>query len=97
MAELNDYQILLKPITTEKSVMATAEGKYTFEVHIRANKLQVAEAVSQIFDVDVIKVNIIKSIPKFGQWGRKRVQRKSATKKAIVTLAPGQRIDAFGV
>jgi len=97
MAELNDYQVLLKPITTEKSVMATAEGKYTFEVDIRANKLQVAEAVSQVFDVDVIKVNIIKSIPKFGQWGRKRVQRKAAVKKAIVTLAPGQRIDAFGV
>lgn len=97
MAELNDYQVLLKPITTEKSVTAIAEGKYTFEVDIKANKLQVAEAVSGIFDVDVVKVNIIKSIPKFGQWGRKRVQRKAATKKAIVTLAPGQRIDAFGV
>ncbi len=97
MAQLNEYQIIIKPITTEKSVAATAEGKYTFEVDMRANKIQIAEAVSLIFDVDVEKVNVIKSIPKFGRWGRKTVKRKAATKKAIVTLALGQRIDAFGV
>lgn len=97
MAELNEYQVVLKPIMTEKSVMAAAEGKYTFEVDERANKLQIAEAVSAIFDVDVVKVNIINSIPKFGRWGRKTVRRKSSVKKAIVTLVPGQVIDAFGV
>ena len=97
MAQLNEYQIIIKPITTEKSVAATAEGKYTFEVDMRANKIQIAESVSLIFDVDVEKVNVIKSIPKFGRWGRKTVKRKAATKKAIVTLALGQRIDAFGV
>jgi len=97
MAELNEYQVIIRPIVTEKSTAATAEGKYTFEVDRRANKLQIAEAVSLIFDVDVVRVNVINSIPKFGRWGRKTVQRKPATKKAIVTLAPGQRIDAFGV
>lgn len=97
MAQLNEYQIILNPVTTEKSVAATALGKYTFEVDVRANKVQIAGAVESIFDVDVTQVNIIKSIPKFGRWGRKIVQRKSAVKKAIVTLAAGQRIDAFGV
>ena len=97
MTSLNEYQVLIRPINTEKSVQATFEGKYTFEVDIRANKLQIAEAVSLIFDVDVVKVNVSKKAPQFGNWGRKRVQKKSATKKAIVTLAPGQRIDALGV
>ncbi|MFQ5577671.1 MAG: 50S ribosomal protein L23 [Anaerolineae bacterium] len=97
MAELNEYQILIKPVVTEKSTAATEQGKYTFEVDRRANKLQIAEAVSLIFDVDVIGVNVLNTIPKFGRWGRKTVNRKPAIKKAIVTLAPGQRIDAFGV
>ena len=97
MSQLNDYQVIIRPIITEKSTMAAAEGKYTFEVDLKANKLQIAEAVAYIFGVDVIKVNVMKGIPKFGQWGRKKVQRKSASKKAIVTLPPGQRIDAFGV
>ena len=89
----NPYEIILKPLNTEKSNIAMAYDKYTFEVDINANKLEIAEAVSQIFDVDVVKVNVIKSIPKFGRWGRKTVKRKPAKKKAIVTLAPGQRID----
>ena len=97
MTVLNDYQVILNPIITEKSTFAAAEGKYTFEVDIRANKLQIAEAVENIFDVDVVKVNVIKRIPKFGRWGAKRIRRVSASKKAIVTLMPGQRIDAFGV
>ena len=91
----NPYEIILRPIITEKSSMATAYDKYTFEVALHANKLEIAEAVAEIFDVDVVKVNVIKSIPKFGRWGRKTVKRKPARKKAIVTLAPGQRIDVF--
>jgi large subunit ribosomal protein L23 len=97
MSQLNDYQVIIRPIITEKSTDAADESKYTFEVDARANKLQIAEAVAYIFDVDVVKVNVMNRIPKFGTWGRKRVQRKSASKKAIVTLLPGQRIDAFGV
>lgn len=92
---LNPYQVILKPVNTEKSNAAIANNKYTFEVDVRANKLEIAEAVAEIFDVDVVRVNIMKSIPKFGRWGRKTVRRKPARKKAIVTLAPGQRIDIF--
>jgi len=91
----NPYEVIIRPIITEKSGFATVYDKYTFEVALEANKLEIAEAVAEIFDVDVIKVNVIKLIPKFGRWGRKTVKRKPAWKKAIVTLAPGQRIDIF--
>lgn len=92
---LNPYQVIIRPVNTEKSNIAIGDNKYTFEVDIRANKLEIAEAVAEIFDVDVVRVNVIKSISKFGRWGRKTVRRKPAKKKAIVTLAPGQRIDIF--
>lgn len=97
MSQLNDYQVLIRPISTEKSVQGTFQSKYTFEVDVRANKLQIAEAVSIVFDVDVVKVNVMNNARKYGTWGRKRTKRSAATKKAIVTLAPGQRIDALGV
>ena len=63
MAQLNEYQVIVKPVMTEKSLTSAAEGKYTFEVDVRANKLQIAEAVSMVFDVDVVKVNVITSLP----------------------------------
>ena len=93
--EVNPYKIIIRPLITEKSNTAAAHGQYTFLVDRRANKVEVAEAVSYIFDVDVVKVRIINRPAKFGRWGRKRVQRQSAEKKAIVTLPPGQTIEAF--
>lgn len=92
---MSPYQIIIQPINTEKSNIVSELGQYTFLVHPWANKLQIAEAVSFIFDVNVVKVRVINRAPKFGRWGRKRVQRESAQKKAVVTLAPGQRIEAF--
>src|SRR5262245_10673726 len=93
--EISPYQIIVSPVITEKSRMAADSGNYTFIVNRRANKIEIAQAISHIFDVDVVRVRIINKAPKFGRWGRKKVQRKSAEKKAIVTLLPGQRIDAF--
>ncbi|MEW5959659.1 MAG: 50S ribosomal protein L23 [Chloroflexota bacterium] len=93
--EMNPYKIIIRPIDTEKSRLAVGMGQYTFMVHPWANKVEVALAVSYIFDVDVVKVRTINKAPKFGRWGRKRIQRQSAQKKAVVTLAPGQRIEAF--
>lgn len=93
--EISSYQVIVRPVITEKSNIAASSGNYTFIVDRRANKVEIAQAVSHIFDVDVVRVRIINKAPKFGRWGRKRVQRKSAEKKAIVTLLPGQRIDAF--
>jgi len=93
--EMNPYKIVVRPIDTEKSRLAAETGQYTFMVHPGANKVEIAIAVSYIFDVDVVKVRTINKASKFGRWGRKRIRRKPAQKKAVVTLAPGQRIEAF--
>jgi large subunit ribosomal protein L23 len=93
--EVNSYKIIIRPVITEKSNSAAENGQYTFMVDRRANKVEIAEAVSYIFDVDVVKVRIINQAPEFGRWGRKRVKRNPAEKKAIVTIAQGQRIEAF--
>lgn len=93
--EMNPYEVIIRPVITEKSNILSAYGQYTFLVDQQANKVEIAEAVSYIFDVDVVKVRIINKPAKFGRWGRKRVRRKAAEKKAIVTLPPGQRIEAF--
>lgn len=93
--DANPYKIVIRPVDTEKSRLAADMGQYTFLVDVAANKVEVALAVSYIFNVDVEKVRIVNRAAKFGRWGRKRVQKKSTHKKAIVTLAPGQRIDAF--
>lgn len=90
------YEIIKRPIVTEKSnILADLYGQYTFEVDRRANKLQIKGAVEQIFDVDVEKVRVVNMKPKRGRYGRRRVIRESAWKKAIVTLAPGQRLEVF--
>jgi large subunit ribosomal protein L23 len=90
------YTVIKRPIITEKSnILAEIYGQYTFEVDRRANKLQVRDAVEQIFDVKVEKVRIINMKPKLGRYGRRAVVRESAWKKAIVTLAPGQRLEMF--
>ena len=93
---MNVYQVLRRPIVTEKSnIQADELNQYTFEVDRRANKLQVKEAVEKIFGVRVERVNIMIVPGKTRRWGR-RVIRKPAWKKAIVTLAPGDRIDLIG-
>jgi large subunit ribosomal protein L23 len=89
------YEIIKRPIDTEKTRYQAEEGKYTFEVDRRANKHQVKEAVEQIFDVEVLYVNTINVPAKRGRYGRRVVTRRPAWKKAIVTLAPGERIDVF--
>ena len=93
--DMNPYKIIVRPVDTEKSRLSSEQRQYTFMVHPWANKVEIAMAVSYIFDVDVVRVRTQNIAPKFGRWGRKRIQRKSAQKKAVVTLAPGQRIEAF--
>jgi large subunit ribosomal protein L23 len=95
MGEMSPYQVVKRPIITEKSNVATEQNQYTFEVDRRANKTQVRDAVQHIFSVDVLGVRIINMAPKYGRWGRKRVKRSPAWKKAIVTIAPDQRIEIF--
>jgi len=95
MAEMSQYRVIKRPIITEKSNIATAENQYTFEVDRRANKSQIRDAVEHIFKVDVMGVRVINMAPKYGRWGRRRVKRSPAWKKAIVTIAPDQRIEIF--
>lgn len=95
MAELSPYQVIKRPLNTEKSTVAAEMNQYVFEVDPRANKVQIREAVEQVFKVNVAKVRIVNMPPRFGRWGRKRVKRSPAWKKAIVTVAPGQKIEIF--
>ncbi|PWH16326.1 MAG: 50S ribosomal protein L23 [Ardenticatenia bacterium] len=95
MAELSPYEVIKRPLNTEKSTLAAEVNRYIFEVDRRANKVQIREAIEQVFKVEVEKVRVINMPPRFGRWGRKRVKRTPAWKKAIVTVAPGQKIEIF--
>jgi len=93
---MTDTLVLLRPIVTEKSMTRTNEHKYTFQVTREATKPQIAAAVASIFKVDVIGVNVMTVRGKARRLGR-RVGRTSDTKKAVVTLAEGQRIERYFV
>ena len=91
----NPRDVLLRPVVSEKSYGLLDEGKYTFVVSPDANKTQIKQAVEEVFRVKVTGVNTLNRQGKrrrtrFG-WG-KRVD----TKRAIVTLVEGDRIDIFG-
>jgi len=96
--QLHLYDIIKRPVITEKThEMADANNQYVFEVDMRANKVQIAEAVMRIFDVDVLNVNTMVVPAKRGRRLRKYYVRKKAWKKAVVTVPPGQTISLFKV
>ena len=80
------YDIIKRPIITEKSMAATAEKKYTFEVAKDANKIEIAKAVEEIFGVKVAKVNTMNVPGKAKRMGAARPGRTKDWKKAIVQL-----------
>jgi large subunit ribosomal protein L23 len=94
---MHPYEILKRPIVTEKSnFQSDVLGQYTFEVDSRANKRQIKQAVEVVFDVEVDQVRVmIVPAKRTSRYGRPDVRRKSAWKKAIVTLKPGERIEFF--
>ena len=88
--------VIIRPVVSEKSYGLLDSGVYTFVVDPRSTKIQIAEAVEAIFNVQVTKVNTL------NRKGKRKRNRKSQTfgsrpntKRAIVTLAPGGRIDLF--
>jgi large subunit ribosomal protein L23 len=88
-------EIIKRPIITEKSMMlAEEQNKYTFSVDKRANKIEIAKAVEELFNVKVVKVNKIKQLPKAKRVGQ-HSGFKPAVVKAIVTLAEGSKIEIF--
>lgn len=92
----NAYDVIKRPLITEKSTKLIEERKYTFEVMQGANKIEVKEAVEQVFNVKVVAVNIINVRKKERKVGKYEGLRP-AVRKAIVTLAEGQKLDVFEV
>ncbi|MBA2666659.1 MAG: 50S ribosomal protein L23 [Trueperaceae bacterium] len=88
---MNPHDILLRPVLSEKAVNIIGAGKYSFFVHPHANRSQVKTAVERVFNVDVTKINMQNVRSKEKRLG-KYVGRTPKRKKAIVTLAEGQRI-----
>lgn len=82
---MNAYDIIRRPVITEKSMSEMADKKYTFIVDINADKTQIKNAVEEIFKVKVDKVNTIKMLGKMKKQGRFE-GRRSSFKKAIVKL-----------
>ncbi|MCS7236173.1 MAG: 50S ribosomal protein L23 [Armatimonadota bacterium] len=85
-------EIVRRAVITEKSMRGTEAGKYTFEVARDATKPQIREAVERLFGVRVVKVNTLRVPGKTKRRGR-HTYRTPERKKAVVTLAPGQKID----
>lgn len=92
------YDVLRRPIITEKSNYQQSDlHQYTFEVARIATKAMIKEAVEVLFDVNVVKVNVINVPAKRTRRARSRrvLPRKTAYKKAVITLAPDDTIDMF--
>ena len=90
----NARDILVRPLITEKTTMLMQEGKYAFVVAKTANKIEIAKAVETVFNVKVLAVNTVNVIGKTKRMGRHEGKRPDY-KKAIVKLAPGERIEFF--
>ena len=88
------YEVLRRPLITEKNTVLQTQGKYAFEVAGEANKHQVKQAVEKAFKVTVTAVNMMTVPGKTRRVGRRQVLTQS-WKKAIVTLKPGDKIELF--
>lgn len=88
------HDIIIRPVVTEKSSRLMQMNKYTFEVHPMANKIEIREAVEVVFKVKVKSVHTIKVHPKPKRMGA-FTGKTRAWKKAIITLAEGERIQFF--
>jgi large subunit ribosomal protein L23 len=86
--------ILIRPLITERTTDLMAEGKYVFVVDKRANKIQIADAVKEVFNVTVEDVNTVNVKPKTKRMGRS-VGKTAGYKKAIVKIKAGETIEFF--
>ena len=92
------YEVLRRPLVTEKTSSQSGKiNQYSFVVADSATRTQIKDALETLYDVDVVRVNIINTPAKRGRRLRSRrlLVRKSAFKKAIVTLAEGQTLPIF--
>ncbi len=91
---MNAHEVIRRPLVTEKSMAGIRQGRYTFEVSLRANKVEIRKAVEQIWPVKVRRVNTLIVRGKNRRVGAS-AGRKPDWKKAMVTLEEGQSISAF--
>ena len=91
---MNKFDVLIRPIITEKTTLLMQENKYTFQVPLNANKVEIRKAVESIFNVKVEKVATIRVLGKTKRMGR-TMGKRSDYKRAIVTLKAGETIELF--
>lgn len=91
---MTSYDIIRKPVITEKSMNAMADKKYTFIVQINANKVQIKKAVEEIFGVKVEKVQTLRTMGKTKRMGV-HVGKRADFKKAVVTLTEDSKSIEF--
>jgi large subunit ribosomal protein L23 len=101
VSALTSPEIILRPVVSEKSIDQSTRGRYTFRVHPQANKIQIKAAVEELYATDkvtVVAVNVLTTKAKKKSRGTRRGRISGHTspwRKAIVTLAAGQKIQFF--
>jgi large subunit ribosomal protein L23 len=101
VSTLTAPEIVLRPVISEKTIDESNRGKYTFAVHPDANKIQIKAAIEELYQkekVTVVAVNVLTTKAKEKRRGTRRgriVGRTTPWRKAVVTLAPGQKIEFF--
>jgi large subunit ribosomal protein L23 len=93
---MHRYEVLRRPLLSEKTQALGVLNQYAFEVALAATKVEIREAVESIFNVKVLQVRTAIMPSKDRRWGRKTVRRAGKLKKALVTLRPGDSLDVFG-
>jgi large subunit ribosomal protein L23 len=88
------YEVVRRPVITEKATLMKEQNRYAFKVAKEANKRQIREAVEVAFKVNVVKINVMSVPGKMRRVGRRQAMTPS-WKKAVVTLGPGQKIEFF--
>ena len=89
------HDVLLRPVISEKSTLETELNNYTFAVARDATKLLIKSAVEAEFKVTVLSVRVVSVRPKQKRRGRRTLGTVPGWKKAIVTIAPGDKIELF--
>ncbi len=89
------YDVIVKPVITEQSMEATEDKKYVFQVALDANKIEIKQAVEEIFGVKVDKVTTIRMMGKLKRNGRYPAGRRANWKKAVVKLTADSKTIEF--
>lgn len=93
--QLHPLAVVVRPLITEKATRLGGENKYAFEVQRQANKIQIKEAVEKGFEVKVVSVNVMIMKGKRHRVRGNRIKHRPDWKKAVVTLAEGDKLELF--